>query len=38
VGSEHEKTVDVEGIPFPQEISGAKTLSLVGHGKSKSLN
>ena len=32
VGSEHEKTVDVEGIPFPQEITGAKALSLVGHG------
>lgn len=38
VGSEHEKaavdtaTVEVEGIPFPQEIAGAKTLSLVGHG------
>uniref|UniRef100_A0ACD5YHV7 Uncharacterized protein n=1 Tax=Avena sativa TaxID=4498 RepID=A0ACD5YHV7_AVESA len=31
-GSEHEKTVEVEGIPFPQEIAGAKTLSLVGHG------
>ncbi|CAM0950459.1 unnamed protein product [Alopecurus aequalis] len=32
MGSEHEKTVDVEGIPFPQEIAGAKALSLVGHG------
>lgn len=32
MGSEHEKTVDVEGIPFPQEIAGAKKLSLVGHG------
>lgn len=37
VGSEQEKkavaTVEVEGIPFPREIAGAKTLSLVGHGK-----
>lgn len=38
MGSEHEKaavdtaTVEVEGIPFLQEIAGAKTLSLVGHG------
>lgn len=33
MGSEHGKTVDVDGIPFPQEIiAGTKTLSLVGHG------
>ena len=36
MGSEQEKkkavTVEVEGIPFPQEITLAKPLSLVGHG------